>query len=312
MATGLFERRSRNGSSVEHEATKLGFPKPISIGHGLYACVATISPEAAYEILENRHIANNRSLRSKIAKQYSSDMGVGLWSLTHQPIAFNTNMELCDGQHRLSACVDSGASFVSIVIFGVPPRSVVNVDAGAKRSAVDAGRILGRAVSHRDIAVARTMAFRTKSVCVSNGLALELIDILREPLEYVHEQFPTSIMKVTISPMLAAVGLAWYHAEPERLAQFCVALREGFITDRQADSAAIALASSMRTGGMGYGGLKSAEAFLKSLNAISYFLQRKPLSKVYASEKSRELFPLPPQVAQLIAVKSQTNEQDAP
>jgi hypothetical protein len=296
-------------SAEQQAAVSLGFPKPVSIGNGLYACVATISPKAAREILDNHHIANNRNMRSSLVKVYGEDMAVGYWSLTHQPVAFDSRMQMCDGQHRLAACIEYDRPFTSIVIFGVHPESVSKVDSGASRTTVDAGRILGIHVDKSHVAIVKMMAFRNRQRRISKSIEMELLKTFKDPLTFLSGQFPSKIAKVTVSPVMAAIGLAWYHADPERLTQFCVALREGFITDRAADSAAIQLGSVLKTGHMSYGGLMCNECLFKSITAIGHFLNRKPTARIYASDKAREMFPLPKNVARRIAMSCRGDEE---
>lgn len=65
----------------------LGLPRPVSLGHGVFACVATITPTIALDILTSRHIPNNRNQKAGGIAQYASDMASGRWTLTHQDIA---------------------------------------------------------------------------------------------------------------------------------------------------------------------------------------------------------------------------------
>ena len=70
-----------------------------------------ITPKMAAEMLE-RHLnpENQRRQSQSVVESYARAMRAGQWLLTHQGIAIDTNGELVDGQHRLSAIVASGAT----------------------------------------------------------------------------------------------------------------------------------------------------------------------------------------------------------
>src|ERR1035438_9398924 len=77
-----------------------------------------ITPELATLWLQLNE-QNRRPRASKIAA-FSSDMSCGLWRITHQPIAFDTNGKLKDGQHRLMAIAQSGKGQTLVVARNVP------------------------------------------------------------------------------------------------------------------------------------------------------------------------------------------------
>src|SRR5690606_39031073 len=68
----------------------------------------------------------------------------GAWQITGEAIKFDTNGALADGQHRLSAVVESGASVDMLVVRGVAPEAQTVMDSGAKRTASDALTLVGQ------------------------------------------------------------------------------------------------------------------------------------------------------------------------
>ena len=78
-----------------------------------------ITPEWAIDILEN-HNPYNRKLSENTVQAYAADMRNGRWVLNHQGLAFDTNKNLCDGQHRLWAVVFSGKTIESLVTYDIP------------------------------------------------------------------------------------------------------------------------------------------------------------------------------------------------
>lgn len=67
-----------------------------------------ITPGVAEVMLSKN--GGNRAVRPSVVKLYAQQMREGQWRETHQAIAVDANGNLIDGQHRLAAIVESGAS----------------------------------------------------------------------------------------------------------------------------------------------------------------------------------------------------------
>lgn len=94
--------------------------------------VITMTPERAAALLENN--PSNRTMRRFQVDAYARDMASGLWQMNGDAIRLNGDGSLIDGQHRLAACIRSGASFETIIISGLPSDVRATIDGGAKRS----------------------------------------------------------------------------------------------------------------------------------------------------------------------------------
>lgn len=97
--------------------------------------VELVTPDIAKKWLEKN--VNNRPLRTSTVTRYAAMMSKGQWKLTHEAIAFDTNGDLKNGQHRLAAVVMSGASVQFQVTRGVDPSTFEVIDSGLKRSLSD-------------------------------------------------------------------------------------------------------------------------------------------------------------------------------
>lgn len=95
----------------------------------------TVTPERAQEFLDQNR--TNRPARVTKVREYVTDMEAGNWRETGDPIRFDTTGRLIDGQHRLTAQVQSGVTLVHLVIRGLPPEVQDVLDQGAKRSVSD-------------------------------------------------------------------------------------------------------------------------------------------------------------------------------
>ena len=101
-----------------------------------------ITPEIAEGFLSFN--TNNRKVKKERVVLYAQDMKRGQWKFTGDSIRLATlptgEYMVVDGQHRLMACISSGASFEALVITGLDPSVFSVIDRGATRSN---GDILG-------------------------------------------------------------------------------------------------------------------------------------------------------------------------
>lgn len=67
--------------------------------------IIDVSPTLAQEWLKKNVF--NRVLSKNVVSKYAYDMKNNDWTLTHQGIAFDTDGNLADGQHRLQAVIES-------------------------------------------------------------------------------------------------------------------------------------------------------------------------------------------------------------
>lgn len=105
---------------------------------GITATFETVTPELATEWLGlNEGNRNKRTQQvAKIARAIKRDR----FLITGDTIKFDTTGRLIDGQHRLSAIVDTDTPVVILIVRGVDPDVQLVIDENAKRSARDAAR----------------------------------------------------------------------------------------------------------------------------------------------------------------------------
>ena len=104
----------------------------------MYSKVVEITPEMAREMLEH-NMKNNRRVSKETVMRYARIMKAGGWNLTHQGIAFDTNGELIDGQHRLNAIVQANVPVKMLVTYDVEHEQgeAFTIDAGLKRTTLN-------------------------------------------------------------------------------------------------------------------------------------------------------------------------------
>jgi hypothetical protein len=112
-----------------------------------------ITPEDARRYLANN--PNNRKVRPQVVRAYAQDMKARRWRVTGDPIRFNGNGALMDGQHRLLACIEANEPFDTWVGHGFTDEDMPVIDTGAGRSLADVlawrgekyGSLLGSAIT---------------------------------------------------------------------------------------------------------------------------------------------------------------------
>lgn len=106
---------------------------------GITTKIMTVTPDIAREWL-NGH---NRNLRETVWQRYARDMSAGRWVLNGETIKRSHEGHTLDGQHRLKAIVESGASIETAVVFDLPQEAQETIDRGLPRNLADALKLRG-------------------------------------------------------------------------------------------------------------------------------------------------------------------------
>jgi hypothetical protein len=122
--------------------------------HSIDMEITTISPQVAQAYLDKNN--HNRKKYRSVVSSYARDMKEGRWVLTGEPIQFDEDGHLINGQHRLSACVEADTPFTTVVCYGVAKPAQSVMDSGKARTANDvlslsgfhSGWLLGGAARH--------------------------------------------------------------------------------------------------------------------------------------------------------------------
>ena len=93
--------------------------------------IMEIGPETATRLLERNE--NNRPISDRIVKQYAQDMRDGKWKETGNPINIDVSGNLLNGQHRLWAIIESGATIRFHVIYETDADAFATFDTGRTR-----------------------------------------------------------------------------------------------------------------------------------------------------------------------------------
>lgn len=150
-----------------------------------YAVKAVILPEVADHALN--YNVTNRGVSTENKRRLAHAIASYEFIFTGHPIIFTDDNKLGDGQHRLYGCVESGVSFETLLLFGMPRNIFDVIDTGKKRSRADRLSIEGYPSTNQ---LARALGWRYQYDCgnpyarydkgegrwVTNGQIVELAE----------------------------------------------------------------------------------------------------------------------------------------
>lgn len=106
-----------------------------------------IGPKKALELLET-NIDNNRKIKDNHVQTLVDDMETGNWDPNNgETIKIDQDGQLVDGQHRLTAIMQSKKSFTLPVMYGVSRQGFDTIDTGSQRTLADLLHMRGVASS---------------------------------------------------------------------------------------------------------------------------------------------------------------------
>ncbi|GLC28271.1 hypothetical protein [Roseisolibacter agri] len=191
-----------------------------------------ITPKMAEELLA-RNVELNRRLNRALVERYATDMQNGDWQEENgETIKIAPDGTLLDGQHRLSAVVESGRPVRFLVVRNVDPDALATVDAGKSRSFADVLHMRGQENARRVAAAAKYVWHYENGSMLSSGRAVShalLAKVLEE-----HPRMPDAVDDVhayrpSLQPasVLAFVYTLAKEKHPRRAAQWLAMVQEG-------------------------------------------------------------------------------------
>lgn len=107
-----------------------------SISPEVSASIELITPVIARKMLEGN--VDNRKLRKTRVAQYADAMKRGMWDIQNDAITISKTGKLLNGQHRLTAIVESDEACQCLILRGVENETFTVIDSGLSRSVNDA------------------------------------------------------------------------------------------------------------------------------------------------------------------------------
>lgn len=257
-----------------------------------------VGPEIAASMLQALH-PHQRRMRKATVAVYADEMRNSRWQDTGEPIVFDEDGRLVDGQHRLQAIIDTGQTHSFLVVRGIPRSASRALGQGLGRTVGDVLAFSGVTVTKLHETIARNMIVSRERFKWKRGMSrtmiAEFLVAHREVIDRVVGEFTPHVPGVSVGPVCAAVANAFL-ACPERaveIERFCHHLRSGLDLDSDGPGATIAALRDYLMRGSAAGGLTGAgrqySAYLKTSRAIRAFLDGEKLVKLYAT---KDCFPL--------------------
>lgn len=169
------------------------------------AQIVTVTPETAEQWLSRN--THNRNISAMRVRQYASDMEQGRWPFTSQPIIFDSNGVLADGQHRLHAQIKANATMKWLVVTGVSAEAQNHMDIGGVRNPGQQLVINGKQAGSQVAAIARLELMRAGEPYPTKPQIQELCELKYE--EYFSAQQVASRVRKAVGGPSASYGLAY-------------------------------------------------------------------------------------------------------
>ncbi len=250
--------------------------------------VELVTPAVAARWLGQSN-TDNRRLRKKISAQYAEDMRRGDWHRKPVAICFGEDGLLGNGQHTLSAIVESGCAHELLIARNVPASAIAVMDVGLKRTISDIGHFLGNQFGSRESAIAKIVAIGPgNSEPKSFAFLFEAYQRHQHAIDTLCAASPKAVG--FSAAVMAVMVRAWYSQDEARILEFVEVMKSGIVQGPE-DTAAIRLRDHCRSLKSAGGWSVSIDTYRRAQSALDAFLRRKPMSKLYGTE--RELFPLP-------------------
>lgn len=247
-----------------------------------------IGPACATKYIES--MEGNRTVRQTRVDYYAGQMKAGLWRPTHQGIAFDSDEHMIDGQHRMWAIIESGATVRIMVTRGVNPEDVVAVDNGLARDYGDIAHYAGWETNKLTASIARSMVAGVSATTMVPPEVLHgWYEHYKPAVDFALElrSHNRAAGRLLTMAMTTAFARAHYNVDATVLTRMGEALRTGVVA-AASDRSALVLRDAWLTKRLGP---QPSEQYAKTEAAIRAFAERRPITKLQAAES--ELFPIP-------------------
>jgi hypothetical protein len=193
-----------------------------------------ITPEVAASMMATN--AGNRPISRQHVGRLAASMIRGEWDLNGATIKVACTGRLLDGQHRLSACVESGCAFDTLVVYGLPEESFATIDQGARARKISDVLAIETGANMKNTAAALVVLyqFRTRhEIPCSGALATEgfSVAVAREMLNkhtgVIDSVAASNLIPIWRNAQCAAVHYLFGLVDGDLAMDFAQVMREG-------------------------------------------------------------------------------------
>lgn len=189
--------------------------------------VENITPRRATQLLTLN--VRNRPIRRAAVDRYLDDMVHGRWQFNGAPIIVSEEGALIDGQHRLTALVESGRTLPFAVIYDAPDTLRRTVDQGSARTPGDILAFAGYGYNAKNVAAIARMAMSREAGMgslggfrPSNQAILEWVQ-QNEDVVDAADVYMAAMKRTPANPTVVATAWLLFHRiDPSRANSFVV------------------------------------------------------------------------------------------
>ena len=273
--------------------------------------VITVTPAMASKFLEAGKYT--RKIKARIVEKYTSLMLRGKWMLNGEPLIFDVDGDMVEGNHRCKACLASNKPFETFAVIGISHEAAATINNGKSKtpgehiSAMDGTKVepSHTQVVTRMMGVDRiTVGTKTVPTHLTPGF-LDAADIKQfgddwaDGIDFACDRFRGNRTGLSNASMKAAVAKAFYHTRKypggrERLEEFCSLIETGE-TNGAKDRAGLVLREHLISGRDQHSHDEGIRIFLKTCYCLDKFMEGESIDRVRLAE--RDLFPLSQEIS---------------
>lgn len=237
----------------------------------------------------------NRVVSSNWVDELTRRIKAGLWQLTHEGIAFDSNGILIDGQHRLWAVALSGFTVPMRIFLNEPAEGLQVIDTGRARANYEVITLAGGLgkVGKAEVATLRVLVAGLQNYARRSASEEgKLLRLHRDAVDFAHAALPSARYRgVATAVTRGVIGRAFYSADHAKLRHFADVLQTGVASEETDRPITLLLQAlmSLTTNRRGYS--DNRVMYAKTERALSAYLKGEHIGKLVAS--TTELFPLP-------------------
>ena len=280
----IFEEAKQNREYYLNKQKETGIPWFKNVRkQSQYSEFIMLNSDMCATLLQNLWRDGNRKLKVWMKEAYRRDIEAGCWIPSDEGIGIDFNGVVYNGQHRLTALLESGKEYPFYVTFNCLEEAKFTVDSGAKRSEAEKLQMI----------IDARLGNRTTGFCkaLMRGLnpkkfrwtETEIVDFAfewQEIITWMGEHLPTARAEVQ-----AAIAKAYLWYGPEHIEPFCERLRGvKFTEDGDPAKALFMVLQKCKVNRIHL----PLMAYKKTLSCIEAIVNNKTLSRV--QEKTDDIF----------------------
>ncbi len=172
--------------------------------------IMKITPKDAKNLLSKNN--SNRKINKSHLDMLIRTIKKGEWRLNHQGIAVYEDGDIADGQHRLTAIVETGVALEMPVFTGIKKDvyTSLSIDCGRSRTVTDGAKICGDNLNSKDVVLVKGLEYGYESAFpkLSHSDSYRLCQKRTKQIELANNLFIKHKAMITIAPVKVACIVA--------------------------------------------------------------------------------------------------------